>query len=564
MFYQALVALQALCIPVVHSQGVSTYSDPSVPTGTPVPGNYTGSLRPQAHFSPPKGHMNDPNGLFLDANNTWHMYYQYNPVNISPTYQHWGHATSQDLYHWTNQQIALFPPADLAYVYSGSAVVDVNNTSGFFPDQDNGVVAMFTFQEKSGLETQNIAYSLDGGFTFQYYDNNPVINVDSNNFRDPHVIWYENHWVVVVSYAADTTIGVYTSSNLRDWDWTSNFTSVGLTAGAWECPNIVKMPVRDGVGGAIVDSAYVMSVSVQGGGPQGDSTTQYFIGSFNGTHFTPQDSDIRLVDFGPDNYAGQFYYGIPDGDNAVYIAWSANLADSEDHPTGELEGWVSTMTSPRANYLVNDSSIGFVIVDEIDPSPILGGVLNQSTFTNGNFVVDYSSVASGALLIDINVTNIDTASLLPSSSLNLSFSTAATDEVLSTGFFFGGDPTFFVNRTRVNSNDDPFFANPVNVTDTYYAAGSTDLASWSLRAIIDRIMLEVVLGGGIHVGTVQFFPTEPLDTLDIVTADLPSGAQVAVSVSALNSAWTPFENSTGIVVGNVTTTAPTKTRRLLV
>ncbi len=163
-----LYYLKPLCLlyGLVTSQNVSTYANPAVPTGTPIPGNYTGSLRPQVHFSPPKHFMNDPNGMFVDADGTWHLYYQYNPLGNTAGNQHWGHATSKDLYHWVNQQIALFPPEEMVYVFSGSAVVDINNTSGFFPGQTNGVVAIFTLARYfgeggftvAGPQTQAIAY----------------------------------------------------------------------------------------------------------------------------------------------------------------------------------------------------------------------------------------------------------------------------------------------------------------------------------------------------------------------------------------------------------------------
>lgn len=115
----------------------------SVPTGKPIEGIYNGTYRPQVHFSPPQHFMNDPNGMFRDADGLWHLYYQYNPTDVVAGNQHWGHATSKDLYHWINQPIALFPPEKDTYVFSGSAVIDTNNTSGFFPDQDNGVVAIY-------------------------------------------------------------------------------------------------------------------------------------------------------------------------------------------------------------------------------------------------------------------------------------------------------------------------------------------------------------------------------------------------------------------------------------
>jgi len=195
----------------------STYFYPGIPTAEPIPGNYTGIYRPRVHFSPPINFMNDPNGLFKDKSGVFHLYYQYNPTQPVAGNQHWGHATSKDLYHWENQKIALWPPTNDTYVYTGSAVVDVNNTSGFFPKQDNGVVAIYTLAAyengAGGIQDQNIAYSRDGGYTFEAYDGNPVINVNSTNFRDPKVLWHADtgKWVMVVSYAADFVIGIYVS-----------------------------------------------------------------------------------------------------------------------------------------------------------------------------------------------------------------------------------------------------------------------------------------------------------------------------------------------------------------
>lgn len=142
-FIPVLALATALGATAQNDTATSVYSNPDVPTGTPIPGDYKGALRPQIHYSPPQHFMNDPNGMFRDANGTWHLYYQYNPLGLGAGNQHWGHATSQDLYHWENQPIALFPPENTTYVFSGCVVVDTNNTSGFFPDQDNGVVALY-------------------------------------------------------------------------------------------------------------------------------------------------------------------------------------------------------------------------------------------------------------------------------------------------------------------------------------------------------------------------------------------------------------------------------------
>lgn len=138
--------LMALClavdspIPLLDDYGVEQHDSPS---SEPILGDYDGQYRPQIHFSAPQNFLNDPNGLFRDDDGTWHLYYQYNPTELVAGNQHWGHATSRDLYHWVNQPIALFPPRHDVLVFSGSCVVDRNNTSGFFPDQDNGVVAIY-------------------------------------------------------------------------------------------------------------------------------------------------------------------------------------------------------------------------------------------------------------------------------------------------------------------------------------------------------------------------------------------------------------------------------------
>ena len=157
--------------------------------------------------------MNDPNGLHRDPDGLWHLYYQYNPTTPVAGDQHWGHATSRDLYHWENQKIAIWPFNSTTYVYSGSAVIDTNNTSGFFPGQDNGVVAAYTIAAIPGFQTQNIAYSKDGGYTFETYASNPVININSTQFRDPQVTWHPEieSWVMTLSHATEFTIQFYVS-----------------------------------------------------------------------------------------------------------------------------------------------------------------------------------------------------------------------------------------------------------------------------------------------------------------------------------------------------------------
>lgn len=551
-------------ISTVVGQGVSTYVNPAVPTGIPVPGNYTGGLRPQVHFSPPQYFMNDPNGMFVDANGTWHLYYQYNPTGLVAGNQHWGHATSRDLYHWENQQIALFPPEETVYVFSGSAVIDVNNTSGFFPDQDNGVVAIMTLARyyedgSAGPQTQNIAYSHDGGYTFQYYDSNPVINSTSSQFRDPKVIWYVDHWAMVVSFAQDFVVGIYTSPDLKDWTHASNFSHHGLLGAQYECPNLVKLPVRDTVSGSIVDEAYVMAISTQPGAPLGGSTTEYFPGTFNGTHFETLDSATRLTDFAKDNYAAQYFYGVPDGSDAVNLGWASNWQYAQTVPTGNLEGWRSSMTLPRRNYLTNATRIGWVMVNELlDISPVLDTPLNTTKFEgNGSITVDYSSVSSGAIYIEANVTGLNASTISGSSSLNMSFVSPSSGESIRSGYYFGGDQPYFIDRGLVRGFDNIFFTDKFSVADVW----NTTSGSWRVQAVIDRSILEVFVDGGVHAATALFFAEQPLTVVSLGTADLPAGVEVSVAVWSLASAWEEYENEQGTVVGNITETMAAEARR---
>lgn len=546
---KASTLIQLVPAATALAQHVPTYTNPAVPTGTPLPGNYTGPLRPQAHFSPPINWMNDPNGLFRDANGTWHLYFQFDPVNVGGGNPHWGHATSQDLYHWLNQPIALFPAVEGTSVFSGSAVVDSNNTSGFFPNQDNGVVAIFTIDSPE-KENQNIAYSLDGGFTFQYYDGNPVIDGIDKNFRDPQVTWYEDHWVMAVSYATDLTVAFFTSDDLKTWSHASNFSRHGIVEGAWECPGLIKLPVRDGPGGQVVDEKYTMIVSVSAGHPFGGSATQYFPGDFNGTHFTPSDDAIRLSDWAKDNYAGQYFFGIPGGSDVVNFAWASNLQYAGSSPSGPLEGWRSSMTAPRAEYLITTESSGFALVSELynvaplfaDSEPLgASGWMGDSSF-----IVDYSSVESNALYIDVNVTNPQAAGVV-----DMFFASATSGEALQAGMSFSpnsSNTAFFVDRGGIRGFDDASFTAKMSTADAF----STTPGVWRTQIMIDRSIAEFFVDSGLHTGTVLFYPTEPLTQFNISTSGLQSELQVDVAVWALKSAWKDLQDETGIVQGNVT------------
>ncbi|KAM0548827.1 hypothetical protein ACHAPJ_009683 [Fusarium lateritium] len=519
----------------------------AVPTGTPIVGDYDGTYRPQIHFSPPKHFMNDPNGMFRDADGIWHLYYQYNPTGVVAGNQHWGHATSKDLYHWTNQPIALFPPEDDVFIFSGSAVVDVNNTSGFFPDQDNGVVAIYTLASPT-LQTQAIAYSRDGGYTFTPYANNPVINSTSPQFRDPKVVRYNDSWVMVVAYPQDFAIGIFTSPDLKEWTATSNFSHHGLLGMQYECPNMISIPYVDDEGER-QDDMWLMAISINPGAPLGGSITEYYPGTFNGTHFEAVDAAARIADFGKDNYAGQWFYDVSEDEYPVSMAWASNWQYTGVVPTGN-EGWRSAMSLPRENYLTKAKRVGWKLVSlPYDLSPVMGSELaSNDSLGNGTIIVDYSKVESNALYWEVNVTGIPDTGISAAATINFTFSNPQTNEAIRGGYFLGGDPVFFLDRGGARGFDNVFFTDKTSISNL-----PTKDGRWSLSGVIDRSIFEAFLNEGVDSVTNTFFATQPLSLMVFSAADLPEGVQLSVRVHALKSAWKDMQSKKdGLVHGNQT------------
>ncbi|KAG6285591.1 hypothetical protein E4U09_007235 [Claviceps aff. purpurea] len=511
-------------------------------------GNYTGPLRPQIHYSPPKGFMNDPNGMFRDGNGTWHYYYQYNPVGLTPGRQHWGHATSPDLYHWTNQPVALFPPAHNLFVLSGSAVVDVNNTSGLFPNQTNGVVAIYTLLERNdgvpGPQQQAMAYSHDGGYHFTPYECNPIIPSNSKEFRDPKIIWYEDHWVMAIAYAADFVIGIYTSPNLIDWTHASNFTGTGTLGAQWETPNLLRMPYYNQLGEREEDM-WLLLIGLNPGAPKAGSGAEYFLGSFNGTHFSAVDGATRLPDFGKDHYAGQYFYQQSDDDEPVFMTWASNWQYTKAVPTAH-EDWRSVTALPRRTYITKDAVDWKLVSMPYDMSPVTGETLLEKCVVNETTTVDFSKVESNAVYWEANVTGIPETGVAETALLNFTFTNPDSGDYIRGGYYFGGYKDFYLDRGGAQAFDNVFFTDKFS-TNSYATDGK-----WFMSGVFDRSIVEVFLNGGIDSVTSIFFPKKPLTVMTIVLTDLPQSIQVSLRVSALESSWTTMAGSDGLVWGNQT------------
>ncbi|MFJ5995510.1 GH32 C-terminal domain-containing protein [Streptomyces sp. NPDC092370] len=247
---------------------------------------YSETYRPQFHFTPEKNWMNDPNGLVY-YKGEYHLFYQYNPNGNSWGDMSWGHAVSKDLVHWKELPLALSHD-DEEMVFSGSAVVDWNNTTGFGTKKNPPMVAIYTSAYKDGgKQAQSLAYSTDRGRTWTKYQGNPVIDIGSKEFRDPKVQWYEptKSWLMTVSLSSEHKVRFYSSKNLKDWDLLSEFGPAGATGGVWECPDLFPLAVD----GDEDNIKWVLVVNINPGGIAGGSAAQYFLGDFDGRKFTAED-----------------------------------------------------------------------------------------------------------------------------------------------------------------------------------------------------------------------------------------------------------------------------------
>jgi len=286
--------------------------------------------RPVYHHTPKWGWMNDPNGMFY-KDGVWHLYYQWNPYGSQWENMTWGHSTSRDLVHWEQQNTAIEPDA-LGSIFSGSAVVDKDNTAGFGA---GAIVAMYTSAGRH--QTQSIAYSTDGGRTFTKYAGNPVITYPAPDFRDPKVFWHEGtkRWIVVLAVGQE--VQFYSSKNLKEWTYESSFGhGYGNHEGVWECPDMLEF---DG-------SKWVLLLNINPGGPYGGSATQYFTGTFDGHRFVcdSKPSTTKWMDYGKDHYATVTFSNAPDG-RRVALAWMSNW---------QYAGVVPTMQFRSANSVPRD------------------------------------------------------------------------------------------------------------------------------------------------------------------------------------------------------------------
>ncbi|NGO74338.1 glycoside hydrolase family 32 protein [Streptomyces sp. YC504] len=358
----AVATVCAMSAATLPSQAATSDTPPNSPP-------FAEKYRPQFHFSPQENWMNDPNGLVY-YKGEYHLFYQYNPNGNSWGDMSWGHAVSKDLVHWKELPLALSHD-DKEMVFSGSAVVDWGNTTGFGTEQDPAMVAIYTSLDKAtGIQAQSLAYSTDRGRSWTKYEGNPVLDIGSKEFRDPKVQWYAptKSWLMTVSLSTEHKVQFYSSKNLKDWDLLSDFGPAGATGGVWECPDLFPLPVD----GDKKKTKWVLVVNMNPGGIAGGSGAQYFVGDFDGKKFTAEDSgtytppagtvvqDFEAADFGTWTATGTAFgdgpaTGAVAGQSEVTGFDGARLANSfhgGDATTGTLTSPEFTVDSRYLNFKV--------------------------------------------------------------------------------------------------------------------------------------------------------------------------------------------------------------------
>jgi len=479
---------------------------------------YQEQYRPQVHFSPKAHWVNDPNGMVY-FNYTYHLFFQYYPKDIVWGPMHWGHAVSKDLLNWKELPIALYPDS-LGYIFSGSAVVDSGNTSGFGKNGKPPMVAIFTHHdpkgEKAGTEVfqnQSIAYSLDNGYTWAKYSGNPVLkNPGIKDFRDPKVMWYAQQKKWVMTLATQDHISFYSAPDLKSWKKESEFgIKTGAHGGVWECPDLFSLKLNG-------KTYWVLIVNINPGGPNGGSATQYFIGNFDGNQFTPIDSNTRWLDYGPDEYAGITWSNT--GSRKIFLGWMSNWQYANQVPT---QAWRNAMTIPRELKL--QQSKGEILlaskpVEELKNIHTKTVVLKQLQI---NKTIDLSSKISrfkSQYVLKLSLV------LLKDYSIKLS---NKNGEELLIGYETEKNQ-YYIDRTKAGKTD---FQK--NFAGRFTAPRLTAAKNSDITIVVDKASVEVFADGGLTTMTAVYFPNSDFNNLTVITEGKLTINNL--SVTGLKSIW---------------------------
>ena len=462
---------------------------------------YHEKYRPQVHFSPKEHWINDPNGMVY-YKGIYHLFFQYYPDSTVWGPMHWGHATSKDLIHWQQQPIALYPDS-LGYIFSGSAVVDKNNTSGFGKNGRIPLVAIYTNHdpkgEKAGTKTfqnQSIAYSLDNGKTWIKYSKNPVLkNPGVTDFRDPKVMWYGPGKKWIMTLATKDRVTFYSSPDLKNWNKESEFgEKSGAHGGVWECPDLFPLDYKG-------KKIWVLIVNLNPGAPNKGSGTQYFLGDFDGKNFTSNSTETKWIDYGPDDYAGITWSKT--GDRKIFIGWMSNWMYANQVPTKK---WRNAMTIPRELHLAKVGEKMFVTSEPVHEL----SELTKAAVDTSNVSVSKSLNISKLIGKNITIPCRLNLNLNDIRDFNIILSNKTGDKLI-----IGYDKNlnqYFIDRTHAG---DAAFNK--EFAEKHVASRISENRDMNISLLIDESSVELFANGGLSVMTSVFFPEKPYDRFEITT-----------------------------------------------
>lgn len=450
-------------------------------------------FRPLYHHTPAYGWMNDPNGMFY-KDGVYHLYFQHNPYGSTWGNMTWGHSTSRDLVNWEFQGDPLLPDA-WGTIFSGSCVVDYENTAGF---GRGAVIAFYTSAKSTAWgdsQSQSLAYSLDNGKTFTKYVGNPILTSQERDFRDPKVFWYapDKHWVMILAVGQEMQI--FSSKNLKEWKKESSFgAKQGAHGGVWECPDLVQLPVEGSK-----EKKWVLICNLNPGGPFGGSAAQYFVGTFDGKKFTNESpTQTKWLDWGKDNYATVTWSNAPDG-RCIALGWMSNWQYQAVLPTSQYRG---SNTLARDLTLYKENGDYFL---KSAPSPEIESLRGEKVSVPSFKVSDTYEINSllehndGAYEIEMTIKNSG-ASKIVFSLLN------AKDEKIYM-YYNVPQKQFVMDRSESGLTD---FSKDFPAV-TVAPVGDTDIIR--IRLFIDKSSIEVFGEDGKYVMTNCVFPNAPYNRL---------------------------------------------------
>lgn len=450
-------------------------------------------FRPVYHHTPVYGWMNDPNGMFY-KDGVYHLYFQYNPYGSMWGNMTWGHSTSTDLLHWTDEGTPIVADA-WGTIFSGSCVVDKDNTAGF---GKGAVIAFYTSAKPSpwgDVQSQSMAYSLDNGKTFTKYEHNPILTSSERDFRDPKVFWYApgKHWVMMLAVGQE--IQIYSSPNLKDWKKESSFgTMQGAHGGVWECPDLVEVPVE-----GTKEKKWVLICNINPGGPFGGSATQYFVGHFDGKVFVNESPTLtKWMDWGKDNYATVTWSNAPAG-RCIALGWMSNWQYANNVPTTQYRS-TNTIARDLTLYKV-DEELYLRSKPSAEIEKARGKKINLPAFKVSGIheVESLLTDNNGAYELDMIIENAGSSKIAFSLVNGKGEKVSMYYDVVRKQFVMDRSVSGVVDFSR----DFPAVTvAPVDNTDTIH-----------LRLFVDRSSIEAFGEDGKFVMTNLVFPAEPYNKL---------------------------------------------------